>query len=840
MVKRINLSLCMITCNDEKYIRDSVTQFKGVADEVIIADIGSMDHTMEIAKQEGAQIYPVCWNNDFGEVKNFLMDHAGGRWVLFLQPNEKICAEHRNKLLALLDNPNAEGYLMLIDYSSESFRISSPVQTLRLVRHHKENRYGYRSFECIQDEILTGVANSKIEIVQLDDAMFSWELNLRTMLLQQEVIASPQDGYLQYMLGIIKLNQQSLEESITCFENARSVVNSGYLFSPHLYKCLSWAYLSLDQNNNAINILDEGIDLFPLYSDLLIIRAEIYRQLQQHDNAIRDIEQCLRLRECPALAVPAPEISDSYAIALLGEICEQIYDVKKALCYYIQAYQLDSADTEVLSKIGEIIEMTGAEEAAEDLIRLVVEQQKPDILYTLLNTLQRRHAYSIILSHMDDIAPILGIAQAKNLEISCRLMIGDIEDVESDVYQSDIMLRRIENCWIRDNWPRAEELLVELKKFGACGWSMLDLYADIHQLLTGQEAVEEIMEPEAYDTAASIYDDFLWKGQVEKARILLPMLLNDLPDDRCIQLAFPWTKIGDFEVIRTIFLRITSNELQHDFIQKMMIELLRHGYTSPASRLKEFWGAELSGELDRLLWASLTIQKLGGRITDIKSKEVITQAEGTAIVDLPEGLTDYYLILCSRGSSSDKEALTAADIHEKIGDVYMRSNKQAEAFSAYLKALQAEPWNFDVQQKTISLLGGNAGLAEMLRKFDCTDSGSWIKENSAFISFIAGLRDFYCGLFKQAQEYFSHTLYSSQTNLILNTYVTACIWFEENQSGIRQEQLNVEDPTHLDIHACLNYVLSYLRKEIPQFINIYVSLEEQVRKMSSSLTPRGS
>lgn len=833
MSRRMNLSLCMITNNDEGYVCDSLRQFKDIADEFIIADIGSTDHTMDIARQEGARVYQINWNNDFSEVRNFCMDHARGRWILFLQPNETISEGHRNEMLSLLDNPNAEAYLMLIDHSSESFRISSPVQAIRLLRNHKENRYRYRSFESIPDEILTGVVNSKIEIVQLYDAMLSWELNLRLTLLQEEAIANPQDSYLQYMMGLIKLNLQFFEESIVCFQNARSNVNPGCLFAPHLYKCLSWAYLFLEQYTGAMETLNEGIEFCPYYADLYILRAEIYKQLGQYENAIQDLEQCLQIRQCPNLSVPAPEISDSYVFVLFGEISEQMLNDIKALSYYMQAYQLDNADIELLYKIGEIIEMTGSEEAIEALLCIAVEQQNPVALAALLDMLQKRHAYNIILSRMNDIISILGDEQAKALEVSCRVMTGDItaESVEPDDCGPEIMLRRIEDCWFRGNWTKAEELLQELEKTNAIDRPMPDLY-HIHRLLTGRETVEKALAQDVYGDAISIYSDFIWKRQEGKAKLLLPMLLDGQEDERCIQLALPWTGTGDFEVIRTIFSRISSNERKTVFIQKIIQALLRCEHPDTACKLKSLSGIELPEELDRLLWVSCMIQALREWVTNGINEESNTQPE-SAPPDMPgQGLADFCRILCSLDGNIDTTKFTKAETHKTIGDQYMKSDKKTEAFSAYLKALQTEPLNNDVQQKAISLLCGDPGLEDLLRKMECEDEDGWFTDKGEFVDFIVGLRDYYNGLFKQALAHFLRPVNDKKTGRLFNEYAAVCSWLDDNKSKTPPEKLRTTaDTTRITIHICLDYISTCFRMEYRQCGNLSLLLEEKVHKL---------
>ena len=47
---RPTVSLCMIVRDEEKYLGQALASLKPLADEIIIVDTGSRDHTVEIAK----------------------------------------------------------------------------------------------------------------------------------------------------------------------------------------------------------------------------------------------------------------------------------------------------------------------------------------------------------------------------------------------------------------------------------------------------------------------------------------------------------------------------------------------------------------------------------------------------------------------------------------------------------------------------------------------------------------------------------------------------------------------------------------------------------------------
>lgn len=231
------LSLCIVAKNEEAYIFDCIQELKGIADEVIVADIGSTDRTAELARAAGADTYKIRWNQNYSEAKNICLDHAKGRWVLFLEADETILPEQREELRELLGNPNAEGYVFQVDYSSPQYGIFPPSQSLRLLRNRAEYRYRYRSFPSLTEEMTSGVQNSFLSISHRGTEPSPWAL--KNGLLTQDLAEHPQDSYLLYRYGISLLNDNRQEESIPYFQKAIQNCDFACFYAPLIYKCLA-------------------------------------------------------------------------------------------------------------------------------------------------------------------------------------------------------------------------------------------------------------------------------------------------------------------------------------------------------------------------------------------------------------------------------------------------------------------------------------------------------------------------------------------------------------------------------------------------------------------------
>jgi glycosyltransferase involved in cell wall biosynthesis len=93
------LSASLITFNEEHNLPRVLKSLKGVADEIIVVDSGSQDHTQEIAREHGAKIVTHVWTN-FAEQKNIAGAAASYDWILSLDADEELSPELREALLA--------------------------------------------------------------------------------------------------------------------------------------------------------------------------------------------------------------------------------------------------------------------------------------------------------------------------------------------------------------------------------------------------------------------------------------------------------------------------------------------------------------------------------------------------------------------------------------------------------------------------------------------------------------------------------------------------------------------------------------------------------------------
>ncbi len=83
------VSGCLIVKNEEQYLGECLKSLAGFVDEIVVYDTGSDDSTIEIAESFGAKVVRGYWDDDFGAARNRSLAHCRGRWILWIDADER-------------------------------------------------------------------------------------------------------------------------------------------------------------------------------------------------------------------------------------------------------------------------------------------------------------------------------------------------------------------------------------------------------------------------------------------------------------------------------------------------------------------------------------------------------------------------------------------------------------------------------------------------------------------------------------------------------------------------------------------------------------------------------
>ncbi|MBI4788178.1 MAG: glycosyltransferase family 2 protein [Chloroflexi bacterium] len=84
----MTLSIIILTRDEERHIRDCLASVRDFADELLVFDSGSLDRTVEIAREMGARVEARPFD-DFAKQRNAAIAAAHGDWIFFIDADER-------------------------------------------------------------------------------------------------------------------------------------------------------------------------------------------------------------------------------------------------------------------------------------------------------------------------------------------------------------------------------------------------------------------------------------------------------------------------------------------------------------------------------------------------------------------------------------------------------------------------------------------------------------------------------------------------------------------------------------------------------------------------------
>ncbi len=145
------VSVCLIVRDEEERLPAclaSVASVASVAGEIVVADTGSRDRTVEIARERGARVVSHPWADDFAAARNAALDAATGRWVLAVDADEVLEDPDAGRLRARLASAEEPAFSVEVVSARGGGRVEV-AHLCRLFRREPGIRYEGRIHESV-------------------------------------------------------------------------------------------------------------------------------------------------------------------------------------------------------------------------------------------------------------------------------------------------------------------------------------------------------------------------------------------------------------------------------------------------------------------------------------------------------------------------------------------------------------------------------------------------------------------------------------------------------------------------------------------------------------------
>jgi len=265
------ISLCMITKDEEDFLSQCLDSVKTLVDEIVIVDTGSTDKTVAIAKSYGAKIYHHPWENDYSKHRNQSISYATGEWILIMDADEVIAKRDLDRIKRVLETVRADGFF----FTLRNYESTSNLANLTLNPGDYDEGRGFPGFiasDLIRlfrnDPLIcfTGQVHETVTkaIAQSKKTTFNTGIPIHHYgKVRGDRVKRKQDSYLA--LGMKRLDENPHD--------------------PIAYKGLSDQLLELGLLQEALDIADRGLAVFPDMLELHFNRGLALDRLDQHNEA---------------------------------------------------------------------------------------------------------------------------------------------------------------------------------------------------------------------------------------------------------------------------------------------------------------------------------------------------------------------------------------------------------------------------------------------------------------------------------------------------------------------------------------------------------------------------
>jgi tetratricopeptide (TPR) repeat protein len=326
---RPRLSAAMIVRDEEKFLGACLESISPHVDEIVIFDTGSRDSSIELARAHGATIYKRAWVNDFAAARNWAIDAASGEWILYIDADERLTVPPGYDVKTLLANPQA----VAVTVRFQSRLGFTPYRELRVFRNHPGIRFKGVIHESIHRAIqkVASAENLVLEDTPLSITHWGYEGDLdhkrrrNLPLLLEAVRADPRRVYYWQELAEIYAAFGKRDEAIAACRKAASIVRADQDPKQRADAALAFhtlARFQLDDGEDALPTIDEGLEIYPGHRVLLFLRAKALIERGQCEAALAILEK-LTAEDAETFYDPLV----AYDKRIFGELAHQLSGV---------------------------------------------------------------------------------------------------------------------------------------------------------------------------------------------------------------------------------------------------------------------------------------------------------------------------------------------------------------------------------------------------------------------------------------------------------------------------------------------------------------------------------
>ncbi|MDV4152689.1 glycosyltransferase, partial [Clostridium sp. AL.422] len=394
-MKRYTLSLCMIIKNEEKFIEKCLDAVSAIVDEFIIVDTGSKDSTLDIVSKYNVNLYNYTWINDFSAARNFALNKATSDWILFLDADEILDDNSKDKILNFINNTKYDGcHFIVHNYNSENKNDYTIHYALRLFKNNKGYYYKGKIHEQIsnneESNLLNKFSNENILLHHYgysNEVLKEKDKRARNIPILLECLKNePNDSFTLFNLANEYLAKNEIYTALEYYNLSYKNINIKQHYAIHLYYRISVCYHNIKDYSSAIKYINEALQHFCPNVDFEYLKGCIYYDWGKYTLAIDSFNKCLEIGDEANTIKFINNCGSINPLISLGNLYFKLSDYSKALDSYNKALNLNNNNLNLLYKIGTVLNklFINKNEVKDNLlIYFSSKEYTPNIILTL-------------------------------------------------------------------------------------------------------------------------------------------------------------------------------------------------------------------------------------------------------------------------------------------------------------------------------------------------------------------------------------------------------------------------------------------------------------------------
>lgn len=468
---RPQLSLCLIFRDEEAMLPGFLTAVSGLWDELVAVDTGSLDDSAVLLDAAGARVIPFIWEDDFAAARNCSLEYARGRWILFLDADERCGPNFADAVRTLMADPTA-GAATVVMRNELPGGHRRDSRLLRLFRNDPAIRFRHRIHEDVSDDVAAYLQRENLRLAHLpqvithlgyvrqvaaDRGKKERDLSLLRLSLEQD----PHDFYCRFkILEIARfwddrpLWRQEAQACARLLQAADSGQKNDLRRRPWSGELAALIVSESGQNDEeSLKWLENSADWSQETAAWLLKKAALLENLGRRNEAAQCCRRCLALDQ-----EASTQLTAARPLLQLCRLALAEGDAAQAVTRALEAADLAPGDPEALLALLSLEKPAGRPLLAPHLARhpgavvpaaeVCLGAGQPRLAAQLLAPLCDPEAQD----GPDDPDACLGL-------LVCRLTLGEDFDfqVDTDQATADRLLQR----WVRALWRSRQAPLLE-------------------------------------------------------------------------------------------------------------------------------------------------------------------------------------------------------------------------------------------------------------------------------------------------------------------------------------------------------------------------------------------